>query len=271
MGRSIEVPNAGDGYVAKRRLFLSCLILPAVLVVAGCATSHHEVLTPTYVPGQRGVVFSVDGAGAWQATSASLQRAIVDARLPLGVEPFEWSHGYGRFLADQMDYEHARAEGQCLAAKVAACRQTCPGGEVYLVAHSAGSAVVLAAAESLPPASVDRIVLLAPSVSADYDLRPALRCVRYGMDVFSSKRDFAYLGLGTALVGTADRKWGTAAAGRTGFRPEAATMEDTLLLDRLRQHPWDPCVAWTGNHGGHYGGYQQGYLRAYVLPLLVPQ
>ncbi|HEV3263022.1 MAG TPA: alpha/beta hydrolase [Gemmataceae bacterium] len=247
--------------------FLAQVPIVAVLAASGCAVARHEVYTPAVVAGQRGVIFAVDGAGDFQATSAALRQAVADERLPLGVEAVEWSHGYGRVLADEMDWDHAWEEGQCLARRVCALRQACPAGEIYLIGHSAGSAVVLTAAEALPPGTINRIVLLAPSVSAEYDVRAALRATRDGIDVFYSCRDRAYLGVGVAIVGTADRRW-SAAAGRVGFHGDVQTPQDALLYAKLRQHAWDPCVEWTGNHGGHYGGYQVSHLRAYVLPLL---
>jgi hypothetical protein len=115
---------------------------------------------------------------------------------------------------------------------------------------------------------VDRIVLLAPSVCASYDLRPALRGARCGIDVFHSGRDRLILGLGMRVVGTADRGCRTA-AGQYGFTPVVASPADAALYARLHQHPWDPVVQWSGNDGGHYGSNQAGFLRAYVLPLLV--
>src|SRR5262249_13845513 len=153
------------------------------------------------------------------------------------------------------------------AEQVAAYRRACPAAEIYLVGHSAGCTVILAAVEALPPATVDRVVLLAPALSADYDLRPALRGVRWSLDVFCSRRDWFYLGLGTRVMGTAARRW-SAPAGRVGFRPAGNTPEDLAQFTKLRQHPWHPCLMWTGNLGGHYGGYQPAFLRAYVLPLL---
>jgi len=150
--------------------------------------------------------------------------------------------------------------------RVAACRQACPG-KVYLVGHSAGCAVILAAAEQLPPDSVDRIILLAPSVSMGYDLRSALRSAREGLDVFYSSRDYGYLGFCIAITGTADRKW-CPAAGRVGFCPPCPNSADAALYTKLRQHAWDPAVEWTGNHGGHYGSHHPQFIRAYVLPLL---
>jgi pimeloyl-ACP methyl ester carboxylesterase len=237
--------------------------------MVGCAGPRQEIVAPGASMTPRGVVLVADGAGGFEATSAALRQAIHDQGLPLAVERFEWSHGYGRFFADEVDSGHAREVGQRLAAKVIEERAAFPDRAIYLVGHSAGTGVVLAAAEALPPASVDRLVLLAPSVSAEYDLRPALRCAREGIDVFTSGRDWAYLGLGIALIGTADGCW-QAAAGRVGFRPVLEGPGDTALYTKLRQHAWDPSVAWTGNRGGHYGCHEDSFLRAYVLPLLQP-
>jgi pimeloyl-ACP methyl ester carboxylesterase len=245
------------------------LILATTCAGSGCAGLHHEVQQTACCGCDRGIIFTADGAGGFGTTTSALRQAIAEEGLPLCVEMVPWSHGYGRGLADQMDFGHAREEGACLAGQILARRQSCPGGAIFLVAHSAGSAVVLTAAEALPPDSIDGIVLLAPSVSADYDLRPALRSTRRGIDVFCSERDVFFLGFGVSVVGTADRHW-SAAAGRVGFRPVIATPEDAALYTRLRQHPWHPCVAWTGNPGGHYSCHSPGYLRAYVLPVFTP-
>jgi pimeloyl-ACP methyl ester carboxylesterase len=216
------------------------------------------------------MVFCADGAGNTAGCSTAFRQAVAEERLPLCVEKVEWSYGPYRYLADEMGYTHAREAGCRLAAQVAAYRQASPDVTVYLVGHSAGSLVVLTAAENLPPGSVEDIVLLAPAVSARYDLRPALRCSRRGIDVFCSARDWAVLGLGVGIVGTTDRRW-SAPAGRVGFKPVAATPEEADLYTRLREHRWDPSVAWTGNYGGHYDTYEYPcYLRTYVLPLMQP-
>ena len=170
-------------------------------------------------------------------------------------------------LADHVDHCNHLEEGRCLAAQIVAVKQHCPERAVYLIGHSSGSAVVLATAEALPPCSLERIVLLAPAVSNEYDLRPALRTSRQGIDVFTSRRDLGALALATGVVGTADRRH-TAAAGRVGFCPLLRCPGDERLYAKLRIHPWDRTVAWTGNHGSHYGTLGQGYLRAYILPLL---
>ena len=128
---------------------------------------------------------------------------------------------------------------------------------------------VALSADALPPDSIERIILLSPSIASDYDLRPSLRSAREGIDVFCSRLDIWQLGLGVALVGTADGCHGCDAAGRIGFQPQLQCPEDATLYAKLRQHPWDPAVAWTGNLGGHYGSNRAEFERAYVLPLLV--
>jgi pimeloyl-ACP methyl ester carboxylesterase len=221
-------------------------------------------------PSSIGLVFVANGSGDLRILSTNLSQVVAETCTPLQVETFVWSHGRGRFLADHLDYANVRGQGSLLAARVAACRRRCPDRRIYLIGHSAGCAVVLAAAEMLPHVSVDRIILLAPSVSGDYDLRRALCTTRCGMDVFCSQRDRLVLGLAVKLVGTADRH-GRTAAGQFGFRPIITCPADAALYAKLREHPWSPDVAWTGNRGGHNGSNQASFLHAYVVPLLISE
>ena len=140
---------------------------------------------------------------------------------------------------------------------------------IYLLAYSAGATLALKATESLPSNHVERIVLLAPAVSAGYDLRPALGLSRLGIDTFTSNRDLFYLYFGTGLLGTSDGKR-DAAAGRDGFRIPTQGSPDAALYAKLRQYPWQPDLRWTGHEGYHKGSFQPVYFRSFVLPLLMP-
>jgi pimeloyl-ACP methyl ester carboxylesterase len=213
----------------------------------------------------------VDGAGSFHATSQAIEKAVAEECLPLAVVTVEWSHGYGRVVADHTDWCHSQQEGLRLAGQIASDRQACPGRAVYLIAHSAGAAVALSAAAAVPPDTIDRIILLSPSVSTNFDIRPALRNSREGIDVFYSRRDAFSLGLCVALVGTADGCRTCQAAGRFGFQGQPETPDDAVLYCKLRQHPWARYVLWTGNLGGHSGTKHQRFLHAYVLPLLEGQ
>jgi pimeloyl-ACP methyl ester carboxylesterase len=216
---------------------------------------------------EHGRIYCADGAGSGPVVARAFRNAVAEAGLPLRVEEVPWSKGEGRVVADQIDYARVRAFGRCLAESIVAYRRANPDGEVFLVGHSAGSGVVLAALECLPPLTVDRAFLLAPSVSADYDLRPALRASRQGIDVYYSRRDRIVLGVLTRVIGNTDRRGG-ATSGHVGFRLAVATCEDQALYANLRQHQWTREVAWTGNRGRHFDTYKPEFLRAYILPLM---
>jgi pimeloyl-ACP methyl ester carboxylesterase len=211
-------------------------------------------------------VFVANGSGDLSTVTANLNEVVAEQRVPLQVETVPWSHGYGRYVIDHVDHANQLAEGRRLACRVATYRQAYPGRKVYLIGHSSGCAVVLAATEQLPPNSVDHLILLAPSVCVSYDLRPALRGAR-GIDVFYSGEDRWVLGAGMWILGTADRGCRTA-AGQYGFTPVVVCPGDGELYAKLRQHPWHAAVQWSGHDGGHFGNNQPGFLRAYVLPLL---
>jgi hypothetical protein len=245
------------------------MLLIVIFAASGCA-AHREVILPSLSRGATRVAFAVDGAGDFQASSKALRKAAAFEHLPIQVVTFEWSHGYGRIVADEIDHEYARAEGRRLAATVLAFQSEYPQVGINLVGHSAGSAVILSATECLPANSIEHIILLAPSVSTSHDLRLALRATRAGIDVYYSRRDLLYLWLGVKLFGTADGQ-GRVAAGNYGFRPVINSAEDAKLYCKLHEHPWVPDIAWTGNRGGHYGTYRDEYLHAYVLPVLLSQ
>jgi hypothetical protein len=244
-------------------------VLPVLFIATGCTLCRHDIVEGPRPAHPAGVVFVADGAGDFRMLSHSLRKAIAAEAKPLCVKTFVWSHGYYRILADQVCMAHARDKGRRLAGLILGQRNTSPDGPIYLVGHCAGTTVLLAAAEQLPPNTVDRIILLAPSVPTDYNLAPALCASREGIDVFWSKGDYWYLGLGISVVNTVCGQC-YSPAGRVGFQPVIHSPADVACYAKLRQHPWDPSVACTGNLGGHYGAYQQGYLRTYVLPLLSP-
>jgi pimeloyl-ACP methyl ester carboxylesterase len=248
------------------RLNVSALVVCVGL--GGCAFSRQETPPAVMEPGQRGVVIVVDGAGDFRATSDAVQKAVEKACLPLEVVSVDWSHGFGRVVADHTDWQHSQEEGLRLAGQIVSYRQACPERALHLIAHSAGSAVALSAAAAVPAGTIDRLILLAPSVSTQFDVRPALRGTREGIDVFYSSRDVFSLGIAVAMIGTADGCRGCQAAGRFGFQAQPETPEDVVLYAKLRQHPWERCVLWTGNLGHHSGTKHQRFLHAYILPLL---
>jgi hypothetical protein len=224
--------------------------------------------SPPDGPDGRPLMWVVDGAGDLHGCSNALSYANLLVGSPVEMAVFGWSHGHGRLLMDQLDMGHARAQGARLAAKIRDRQSREPGRRVVVVAHSAGSAVALAATESLPPDAIDRLILLAPSVSTGYDVRPALVAAREGMDVFCSKKDWVALGFVVRVIGTTDRFWSGSAAGRYGFQRKGSPAPAEPDAGRLRQHFWTSEVAWTGHTGGHHGVHAPTFVQTYLLPLV---
>jgi pimeloyl-ACP methyl ester carboxylesterase len=253
------------------RHWLGCMAFCCLLAVSGCASVAPEKLVvakPMSFAAMPATVFAVNGAGDFQTSSVMLSTVLHKDGYPIDVATVEWSHGKYRVFADQVDYPHARMEGIKLATQVQEYHQLHPERPIYLFAHSAGAMVVLVALENLPPGIVERAILLAPSVSAYYDVRPALHNVKKSLNVYYSKRDTVYLGLAMYMLGTSDRVR-TPAAGVVGFRP-LASPEDAPLFDKLIQQPWQHDDAQLGNAGGHFGAYQPDYMRTYIFPLFDP-
>jgi pimeloyl-ACP methyl ester carboxylesterase len=172
-------------------------ILLALPLPCGCAGLPAQTSLPPPLPPERvaGVVFCADGAGGLGGTTGNLQYLVTENRLPLRVEMVEWSHGPYRFLADHLHWRNIQSQANRLARQAQSWRACYPDKRIYFLGHSAGAAVVLEAAVALPRDSIERVVLLAPSVSSRYDLRPALRSACQGIDVFYSERDWFVLGL----------------------------------------------------------------------------
>jgi pimeloyl-ACP methyl ester carboxylesterase len=214
----------------------------------------------------RGVVFVADGSGDLRQVSENLAVVAQESRAPLTVERVQWSHGKGAIFPDLHDAENHKQQGKILAQQILAYRQTHPDHRLCLIGFSSGASVVLAAAEHLPPHTLDRMVLLSPSVARRHDLRPALRCSREGIDAFLSEWDMISIML--FALGTGDG-FGNPVAGRSGFSPVVQSPADELLYRGLRQHTWQGPARWQGHDGGHFGCYHRDFLRQQVLPLLL--
>jgi pimeloyl-ACP methyl ester carboxylesterase len=221
-------------------------------------------------PPKPGVVFVVGGIGGLDPLNLWVKLALPRAGVPHELRTFNWTHGKGHLLRDLQDIRHLLAKSGELAEAIRAVKGAEPDRPVYLLGHSAGAAVSLAAAEQLPPGTVERIVLLASAVSPDYDLRPALRATRGEVVAFNSSCDLIFLSWGTSQFGTADRCYGTA-AGLDGFRiPADLNDEDRSLYKKLVQVQWRPEHLLQFCGGGHHSPCMPIYLAKSVAPWLLP-
>lgn len=225
---------------------------------------------PAAEPRTAGTVFVVGGVGGLDPLQANAPWALPWAAVPHRIEVFSWTHGKLRPLRDLQDVRHLLKEADRLAEQVRQEQIRHPDRPIYLIGHSAGAAIILTAAEKLPPASIERMILLAAAVSPTYDLRPALRATRRELVAFSSTYDRVCLDWCTSWFGTADRVYG-AAAGLDGFRePDDLDAEGRELYRRLVQVHWRLDMIWQGTDGGHNGACMPIFLAHRIAPWLMP-
>jgi hypothetical protein len=246
------------------------LLFPAALLVALGEGGGRPALGQEPPPPRPGVVFMVGGVGGLDILGMSAQWALPRAGVRHEIRDFVWTHGWGRLFKDLQDTRHVLRQADILARKVQEVKAADPDRQVYLVGKSGGTGVVLAAAEQLPPNTLERIVLLSAAVSPTYDLRDALRSARGGIVSFYSKYDQFILGWGTSQFGTIDRVYGPGAGLRRFQVPEGLGPEDQALYGRLVEVPWSPRMIWEGHTGTHFGTSLPAFLAKEVAPWLKP-
>jgi len=221
------------------------------------------------MPAPKKVLILIEGAGDFQAVAKVLEKSLHILPPNLELQRFHWSHGYLRIVADQTDLPHISDHGEKLASFIRKIQKRNPESEINILAHSAGTSVALAGVSLLNENSIERLILLAPSVSKDYPLIPAIAAVKDNVHVFYSHEDTFILGPILRFTKTADLRKTQNAAGRYGFIPVTRNREEELLVaTKLKQYAWKPEDASIGNNGGHYGSYGQPYMDKKVLPLL---
>ncbi len=217
-----------------------------------------------------GVVFLVGGVGGIDLMGPAARWAFRCVGVPHDMVPFVWTTGAGRLLRDLQDTRNLTARADELAALICRLKSEDPTRPVYVVGHSGGTGLALAAVERLPGATVERVVLLSAAVSPGYDLRPALRATRGEVVSYHSPLDLFWLGWGTTQFGTIDRVYAPS-AGLLGFaEPAGLDEEGRQLYGRLVQVGWEPSRL-LANHGGlHVSTILPGFLSRHVAPWLMP-
>jgi pimeloyl-ACP methyl ester carboxylesterase len=242
-------------------------VLGIALLASDLALPRAGATDPELEP-KPGVVFVVGGIGGLDSVGRAAVHVFPQMGLPHDIRDFVWQHGTGHFLKDLQDADYLVEKATELAAEVRRVKAADPDRPVYLIGKSAGAAVVLFAAEQLPPASVERMILLSAAVSSNFDLRPALRATRNEVVSFYSRYDWLVLGVGTTEFGTADRVHGKS-AGLFGFvKPTDMNAQDAALYSRLVQVPWSIDMMSGLNLGGHQGTSMPGFLKREVSPWL---
>lgn len=227
-------------------------------------------LPPACGPMDGDVVFILDGVGGFQFAPVMIRRVVRSRGLRIGTIVCRWQWGLvGEMWTDLMWLRRNRVEAARLARRLLSHRRAYPSARLHLFGYSGGAGVAVLACEALGGRRViDHLMLIAPALSPDYDLAPALTAV-HRCTVFVSERDFMLLGLGTRWFGTIDRVR-TRSAGMVGFRmPGDVSSVDRAAYERLRQVRWEPSFKDGGVSGGHIGWLSERFLGKIMTELIV--
>lgn len=207
------------------------------------------------------IVIVVNGEAGSTHTTDTLIDLNGELRLGLKLWTVSWTR-HDSHNQDVVDMEAQMNAAARIACAVKAIRKDAPNVPIFFVGHSGGAHVVLRAAEMLPEKSVDRIIVLAPAVSCNFDLSRAIKASRGGIDNFYSSDDTCLEHM-AEHVGCADGAK-CAPAGLVGFRLASCDKKDIALYRNLRQYPWS--LEMCGG-GGHYTWCRYHNMKKTVVPL----
>jgi pimeloyl-ACP methyl ester carboxylesterase len=250
MRRMVQTPGM-MGKIAWFGMFVG-------LLCGGCASKVIDPQGPD-------TVIIVPGLGGDGPDYGAVGQALAKAGDPACMQVFNWGYGWvGVFVTIYDDPLHDQTEAK-LDQLIATWRTAHPNCRVALIGHSAGCGVILDAVGRLDPkiGLVGPIVLLAPSVSPDYDLGPALAHANV-IHAFYSPADTFWLGLAPVIFGDYDatHRYG---AGKSGF--DLTKLNDDEKK-KLVEHPYKKEWAFLGVHGGHFDWLSSQFITTIVAPIV---
>ncbi len=245
------------------------LVLGVILVLVGlvgCAPGQPFV-TPQRL--DRGLVLVLPGIEGASWINEGICWGLADAGVGWAIELVDWTMP-GAYLHNLRDQERNRKKAEEIADKIERYQMSSPNRPVILVGHSGGGAMAVWVAEALSPgSSVDGIIVLSASLSPGYLLDISLGNSRRGIVSFHSRKDWVFLGAGTATWGTMDGQH-TASAGMVGFDVPAQPGHEGVYR-KLFQIAWREQMARTGHAGGHRTSGARQFVKHYVAPLVLAE
>lgn len=242
--------------------------LSALVALASTGCSLNDLRTPERR--DRGLVIVLPGIEGPSYWNYNLARGLADGGVEDSIEIFDWGTRIpGGMLINIADYERNRTMAGALRDYIVEYLNGHPGRDVHIIGHSGGGGIAILATEMLPAEKpITSVILLAAALSPDYDLGPALRNTRRGIFNYYSPLDAGFLGVGTSVAGTIDRKH-TPAAGATGFTRLAGDSGEADLYRKLQQVKWDPKMRGYGHMGDHMGWTNPSFVKRYLAPLVI--
>ena len=233
---------------------------------AGCSSSGQPYVTDVRL--DKGLVVVLTGIHGRLWLSESICKGLDEGGADCAIEIDDWTYE-GKWLPfyNLGAYERNHEMAKRLAARIVQYQKDHPGGPVTLVGYSGGGPLAVWTAEAMPRgAQLDSLILLSTPLVPEYDLGPALAASRKGIASFYSKRDIVYLGLGTLIFGTMDKKH-KVSAGNLGFIvPQSG--QRAAAYQRLYQIRWRPEMGKLGYSGSHLTIGAGSFVACCIAPLV---
>jgi len=237
-------------------LRIRSILLAGLLLLAGAAGCEMRRGAERF-----GKTFYLGGASNIDAFSSEVPDALRAAGYRGDVEAFIWTISFNPLL-DQLLIINAKTRAELLARQIDKYQERYPDNHVDLIALSAGTGVAIWALEDLAPQTrVRNVILLASSLSHDYDVSKALRHVDGRIYVFHSRYDAVLAAV--LAVGTIDGKHGVESIGQVGLAiPPGAK-------DKIVNTAWSERYLRYGWAGGHTDCVNGSFVRHVLAPLIV--
>jgi pimeloyl-ACP methyl ester carboxylesterase len=208
-----------------------------------------------------GIVFYSPGAGNVDFGDAGLRTGLEKAGFPGQVATNLWTVSFNPAI-DQVLRVNAKLGGRKLARWIEQYIDEYPDRALDLVGLSAGTGVSIWALENLKDGyQVDNVVLLASSLSHDYDASKARRHMRGTLYNYYSSED-AVLAIPMKLFGTIDARFGVDGAGAVGLHPPGGEQQVVNI-------PWTNAYRKYGYNGGHTDGTSPAFVQAVLSKHIV--
>lgn len=221
---------------------------------------------------EQGLVIVLPGIESQSFLNHSVVWGLADAGWPGAVEIYDWTTSVTLLFPYHLrGWKRNLKQAELIAQRIVQYQKDFPDRPVHLVGHSGGGALSILALKALPAEiQIESAVLLAPALSPDFVLTPALRQVRTQVWNFWSIWDMVFCGAGTVLLGTIDGKH-RFSAGMVGFQiPLNHTSEDEqVYAEKLTQVKYQWSMARAFHLGGHFGPANRVFVAEWVGPILM--
>ncbi len=242
------------GLFRKSIMKIAAIMLAlAVSAVTGCSETNKEFVTPERL--NNGLVVILPGIEGEGPNSYSIRRGLLKAGVTAALPIYRWGRPIplAGMILNQTDFVGNRLIAGNIARMIANYQDAHPGKPVWLIGHSGGGGMAVLTADAMEKGrKIDGLILLAASISGNFNLSKPLKHCRKGIVNFYSERD-EILGA-TLFVGNVDGGRASS-AGLKGFEKNPPG---------LHQVPWRREMMHYGNNGRHMDCTSSRFVARYV-------